>query len=445
VRQEGAAVNDDDALGSDGHTVFQPTPLQQARARLAETRAAPPPADEDFPEPPVAARAHNPIVAAAAPLLALIASARSGRIALDLPSLHRRASAAAQRFDAAIAGGGYDAETQRRARYAFYATVDDIAQNLPGQAADGAEWARRSMVVRGFGENIGGDRFWALLREMLAQPAAHAELIELYHACLAAGFEGRYRVAQDERGQRAAILASAYAAIPAARGLSETELVPHWRGEPTARGRIGFWAPIGLAASVVLGVLLLVVLAFRLVLIQTGQPAMTALLALNPEQPLRLSRAAAPVAAPVGPQQQRLQGFLADEIARKLVVVEQDPNSVRVRTTVGTLFRSGSDQLAPGRQALFEKIAEVVAGEKGLVRVEGHADSDPVASLTFPDNVALSKARAETVAAILRARLADPARVQAQGFGATQPIAPNATPDGKAQNRRVEIVIARNG
>jgi len=445
VREEGAAVNDDDALGSDGHTVFQPTPLQQARARLAETRAAPPPADEDFPEPPVAGRAHNPIVAAAAPLLALIASARSGRIALDLPSLHRRASSAAQRFDAAIAGGGYDAETQRRARYAVYATVDDIAQNLPGQAADGAEWARRSMVVRGFGENIGGDRFWALLREMLAQPAAHAELIELYHACLAAGFEGRYRVAQDERGQRAAILASAYAAIPAARGLSETELVPHWRGEPTARGRIGFWAPIGLAASVVLGVLLLVVLAFRLVLIQTGQPAMTALLALNPEQPLRLSRAAAPVAVPVGAQQQRLQGFLADEIARKLVVVEQDPNSVRVRTTVGTLFRSGSDQLAPGRQALFEKIAEVVAGEKGLVRVEGHADSDPVASLTFPDNVALSKARAETVAAILRARLADPARVQAQGFGATQPIAPNATPEGKAQNRRVEIVIARNG
>jgi type VI secretion system protein ImpK len=434
VREEGAAMIE--------RTVFSPTPIQQA---LARTAAAPAAADDDFPEPPYATRPHNPLVEAAAPLLALIASVRAGRIDLDMPSLHRRASAAAQRFDAAIARGEYDAETRRRARYAVYATVDDIAQNLPGKAADGAEWARRSMIVRGFGENIGGDRFWALLREMLASPAQHPALIELYHACLAAGFEGRYRVARDERGQLAAIMTSAYAAIPGARGLSETELVPHWRGTPQARTRIGFWAPLGLAASVALGALLLVVLAFRLVLIQTGQPAMAALLALNPDQPLRLSRDAVPATAPAGAQQQRLQGFLAAEIAQKLVVVEQDANSVRVRTTVGTLFRSGSDQLAPGRQALFGRIADAVTNEKGGVRIEGHADSDPVSSLTFPDNVALSKARAEAVAAIFQAHLDDPSRVRAEGFGATKPIASNATDDGKARNRRVEIVIPRNG
>lgn len=424
------------------HTVFNPTPIQQALARAA---VAPPAVDDDdFPDLPHATRPHNPMVAAAAPLLALIASVRAGRIDLDLPSLHRRASAAAQRFDAAIMRGEYDAETRRRARYAVYATVDDIAQNLPGKAGDGAEWARRSMIVRAFGESIGGDRFWALLREMLARPAEHPELIELYHACLAAGFEGRYRVARDERGQLAAIMGSAYAAIPGARGLSGTELVPHWRGTPQARSRIGFWAPLGLAASVALGIALLGVLAFRLVLIQTGQPSMAALLALNPDQPLRLSRNAVPATVPDGPQQQRLQRLLGEEIAQKLVVVEQDDNSVRVRTTVGTLFRSGSDELASGRQALFERIADAVIREKGAVRIEGHADSDPVSSLTFPDNVALSKARAEAVAAIFQAHLADPSRVSAEGFGATKPIASNATDEGKARNRRVEIVISRN-
>jgi type VI secretion system protein ImpK len=78
------------------------------------------------------------------------------------------------------------------------------------------------------------------------------------------------------------------------------------------------------------------------------------------------------------------------------------------------------------------------------VRIEGHADSDPVTSLTFPDNVALSRARAEKVAALFRLRLSDPSRVSATGFGATQPIADNSTADGKALNRRVEVVIPRS-
>lgn len=432
--------------GAVERTIFQPgsregsaTPAARASVRAPDPTRI----DDDLPDPPARARPRNAMVEAAAPLLALAASVRAGRIDIDLPALHRKASAAAARFDAALDGYGYNGESQRRARYAVFATVDDIAQNLPGRAQDGAEWARRSMVVRGFGENIGGDRFWQLLDEMLSRPADYAELIELYHACLAAGFEGRHRVG-DSGGRLRAKLRSAYAALPQVRALSDVELVPAWRGTPVARGRIGFWAPLALCASVMLGVLLLVVLTLRLVLIQTGQPAMAAMLAINPPTPLRLSRAAAPLLAPTGAQQQRVTAFLADEIARHWVVVEQDPHSLRVRTTVGSLFRSGSDELAPNRAALFERIATAAAREKGPIRIEGHADSDPVTSLTFPDNVALSGARAERVAAIFRARLPDPARVAAQGFGATQPIADNATAAGKALNRRVEIVIPRS-
>jgi type VI secretion system protein ImpK len=384
------------------------------------------------------------MVEAAAPLLALIAAVRSGRLRIELPQLHQKATAAAARFDDALAGAGYDDETRRRARYAVYATVDDVAQNLPGKTADGAEWARRSMVVRGFGENIGGDRFWMLLQEMLARPAYHIELIELYHACLAAGFEGRHRVSEDGRGRLRQILTSAYAALPHVRALSDVELSPAWRGVPTPLSRVGFWSTIVLAASALLGVLLLIVLFLRLVLAGTGQPSMQTLRAINPEQPLRLSRSAAPPPIQTSAQQQRLQGFLADEIARKLVVVEEDPTSLRVRTTVGQLFKSGSDALEPGRRALFERIADAAEREKGGVRIEGHADSDPVATLSFSDNLALSTARAEAVARIFRSRLSDPSRVTAQGFGSTQPIASNATPEGKALNRRVEIVIPRS-
>lgn len=438
--------------GASERTVFQPGPQGAAIAAGPEAAGRGVPmgrvpdihtADDDLPDPPERAQPRNAMIEAAAPLLALVASVRAGRIDIDLPALHRKAAAAAAQFDTALRARGYDEETRRRARYAVFATVDDIAQNLPGRADDGAEWARRSMVVRGFGENIGGDRFWQLLSEMLLRPTEYLELIELYHACLAAGFEGRHRLG-DSGGKLRSILRSAYAVLPHIRSLSEIELVPAWSGTPAARGRIGFWSPLALFGTVVLGLLLLVVIALRLELIQTGQPSMQAMLSVNPAAPLRLSRAAVQATAPASAQAQRVQGFLADEIARELVVVEQDPNSLRVRTTVGTLFRSGSDELAPGRAALFERIATAAERENGSIGIEGHADSDPLSSLTFPDNVSLSSARAERVAAIFRSRLSDPARVSAKGFGATQPIADNATAEGKALNRRVEIVIPRS-
>ena len=95
--------------------------------------------------------------------------------------------------------------------------------------------------------------------------------------------------------------------------------------------------------------------------------------------------------------------------------------------------------------ALFPKTAGamLLAQGVGQVSVEGHADSDRVSSLAFPDNTALSKARAETVAAILRSQLSDPARVTAEGYGDTRPIASNDTAEGKSLNRRVEIVVPR--
>jgi type VI secretion system protein ImpK len=403
------------------------------------------PATDDVPRPPLAAEVASAMMIGAAPLLALIAAVRSGRVTIDLPRLHQRATAAATRFDECLAAGKYDAELRRRARYAVYATVDDIAQNLPASGGrSGAEWARRSMVVRAFGENIGGDRFWALLDDMLSRPAQHAELLELYHACLAVGFEGRHRVSPDGRNKLRAILDSSFAALPQSRGQSDVDLVPHWRGSPKAPPGYGAWTPLTLAASIALGLLLLLLLAYRIVLIETGRPATRAVLAINPEGPLRLSRVALPPPVASDAQQQRVAGFLHDEIAQRLVIVEEDANSLRVRTTVGALFRSGSDALEPGRAAIFERIARALQSEPGAVRVEGHADSDQVHSLTFPDNVALSTARANTVAAILRSALTRPDRVSAEGYGSSRPLTSNNTADGKATNRRVEIVIPRN-
>ncbi len=418
-------------------------PASAAAAMPAPAAPAPRLADDDIPRPSTEAVVRNRMMAEAAPLLSLMASVRAGRARIALPDLHTRVTAAVAAFDRAVVAAAYPDEQRQRALYAVCATVDDIAQNLPGHAQDAAEWSRRSLVIQFFKENIGGDRFWQMVDNMLARPAQYADLIELFHACLAAGFEGRFRVMPDGKRRLQEVTAQLYSSMEHTRRLSVTELSPHWRGQPTPLRRVGFWSILIAAGGAALGFLAVVYLILRLVLIQTGQPAMAALRAINPDQPLRLSRVAPPPPPSTSTQLQTIQGFLAPEIAQHLVAVDQDGSSIRVRTTVGQLFASGSDQLDAARRPLIERIAAAVETQPGNVRVEGYTDSDRVSSLTFPDNTALSKSRADMVAGIIKGKLTHPERVSAEGFGDNRPIASNDTPQGKALNRRVEIVIPR--
>jgi type VI secretion system protein ImpK len=459
--------------GQDGQgpnrTVFRPSPLQGLGQGVQPTPVptspghgwhvppapvapSPPPSfaapaarlrDDDIPLPAAPPMVRNRMLAEAGPVLALAASVRTGRARTPMPELHRRASEAISAFDRAIAGH-YPDETRQRAKYALCATLDDIAQNLPGTGVDGAEWARRSLVVLFFQENIGGDRFWQLVDDMLRDPARNADLIELYHACLAAGFEGRFRVMPDGRRRLHEIMARLYGALEHPRSLSPLQIVHHWKGQAVPLKKVGLWSYVALAAAIAAGVLLLFYILFRLLLMSSGSAAWDAVTAIHPSEPVRLSRAAAPPPEPpVSAQADGLRAFLAPEIAQGLVKVEEDASTVRVRTTVGQLFQSGQDVLEPGREGLFRRIGQAIEKEPGRVTIEGHSDSDQVSGLRFPDNMALSKARADRVAEIIAAELTDSGRIVSEGYGEARPIASNDTAAGKSLNRRVEITVPR--
>ncbi|MEN3749463.1 type IVB secretion system protein IcmH/DotU [Sphingomonas sp. HF-S3] len=412
-------------------------PAQQG-VRLDPSRLA----EDDVPRPATERKVRNIMLTEAAPVLALAAGMRAGRVRAPLPQFHREATQLIAAFDRAIAPH-YREEVRQRAKYAVCATIDDIAQNLPNVGTDGAEWARRSMVVQFFQENIGGDRFWQLTEDMLRTPADNRDIIELYHACLAAGFEGRFRVMPDGRRRLHEIMSQLQGGLEHVRGLSGTELSPHWRGEAAPLRRMGMWNLLALGAAAAAALLLLVYIVLRLVLMSGAEAPSTALSGVAPEDRLTLSRPGAAMATGDSAQASALKKFLEPEIREGLVTVEEDAQTVRVRTTVGQLFRSGSDQLEPGREALFRRIGEAIEREKGGVLIEGHADSDRVASLSFPDNMALSEARAKTVGDIIRATLSDAGRVTIKGMGETVPIASNGSADGKSKNRRVEIIVPR--
>jgi chemotaxis protein MotB len=132
-------------------------------------------------------------------------------------------------------------------------------------------------------------------------------------------------------------------------------------------------------------------------------------------------------------------GFASDVQA----VVERRGLVVRVLTDK-LLFQSGQADLQLAGHPLLNEIAQLLNVDRTHpITVEGYTDNVPIHSLQFPSNWELSTARATTVVQYLLSRGVNANRLGAAGFADLHPIASNATPVGRALNRRVDIVIER--
>ena len=107
------------------------------------------------------------------------------------------------------------------------------------------------------------------------------------------------------------------------------------------------------------------------------------------------------------------------------------------------LFDSGKADLRQEAYPLIDKLGKIIAVyDQNIIEVEGHTDNVPIHSSKYEDNNVLSMYRALTVADYLRdTTTVNPAYVKSSGRGDYVPIADNATPEGRARNRRVEIKI----
>jgi outer membrane protein OmpA-like peptidoglycan-associated protein len=101
-------------------------------------------------------------------------------------------------------------------------------------------------------------------------------------------------------------------------------------------------------------------------------------------------------------------------------------------------FATGRSDVQPGIHEHLARIAKALATAPDRhVLIEGHTDSTGRADF----NMKLSQLRAESVKAVLIGNGVSPDRIEVHGYGATKPVADNATPAGRSQNRRVEIVV----
>jgi len=109
------------------------------------------------------------------------------------------------------------------------------------------------------------------------------------------------------------------------------------------------------------------------------------------------------------------------------------------------LFESGEARLMEEGQSVLADIAVTLGEFDHPISVEGHTDNMPIATLTFPSNWELSAARAASVLRHLASEGVSRDRMRAVGYADTRPVADNATGEGRARNRRVELVIHLDG
>jgi chemotaxis protein MotB len=133
------------------------------------------------------------------------------------------------------------------------------------------------------------------------------------------------------------------------------------------------------------------------------------------------------------------------EIDKGQVTISELKGKLTVNMVDAILFDSGKSEIKPEGLVVLGKVIEILktVSDKSI-RIEGHTDNQPiVGALTqrYQTNWELSAARAITVARYLQKQAIEPANLSAAAFGEFKPVADNVTPEGRAKNRRIEIVL----
>lgn len=440
----------------------QPTPA----AAPAFTPAAPPlPGAGSFgaAPPPMAGEAESipkvgmgPLAAAAAPLLDLLARMAAGVHVSDPGEVRERAARGLRQFEVDARETSASPDELRAAHYALCASLDDVALSTPwGQ---GSVWSTRSLVSTFHQEVKAGDRFFDMLGAMQKDPGRYRQSLEICYLCLALGFQGRYRLSRTGAAELDRIREGLYQLLAQIRGPWERMLSPRWKGvdapHRVGRGGIPSWVAGALAVAILgLGYAWMSnALAGRaddLFTRLAGLPpgSVPTIQRVAPPQPPAPPPPPPPAARPTRPDlATRLRQFLAPEIQQGLVAVLTDPNRTIVRISNRGMFASGSATVDPRFNDLLNRIGQALREEPGSVLVVGHSDNQPIRTARFPNNYALSAARAQAAGAIIAAAEgATPGRFTTEGRGEAEPIATNATAEGREENRRIEVVITTLG
>jgi type VI secretion system protein ImpK len=439
------STDDPFSAGSE-RTVIRPNPGGR-RGGAPPSGGAPPGAPSGMPRGadatvPLPAIGTNPLATAAAPLLALAVRLRNTAAVANIEALRARIVDEIRAFERRVSAANLPRETMRGGHYAICATIDDVINNTPWGTS--GQWAAQSMCRSFHNDVAGGERFFDFLGHFQREPGRYTDVLELMYLCLSLGFEGRMRVAQRGASELNRTREGLYNLLRQNRGEAERGLSPQWRGLEAPHRQLTSVLPAWVIGAAVAAVLTLVYVIFVFLLNDGSDLVSNEFATLPPSGPVTLN-ITAPAPPPVVQDDllTRLRKFLDPEIKEGLVTVQATAQTATVRIRGNDLFASGTATLNDKYLPLIGRIGDALDKEQGSVLVVGHTDNVPIRSLRFPSNYQLSVARAETVRDLLRHDMKQQHQVSAEGRADGDPVASNATPEGRAANRRTDVVLNR--
>lgn len=335
------------------------------------------------------------------------------------------------------------------------ALFDDIAINTPwgGQSA----WPSRPIVAEMYGNVDAGERFYDLAENLLRYPERDPELLELVFLCLSLGFRGKHRVSGSSGDAAIAQLRGQMLRVLRDRDSEEAALSPHWKGVDASDEERRFVVPIWSIFLISFSAIAAIYISLSILLTNRAEQLYTLANVLPPPERADIFRPVVetveetvvmeavpfvfeilPLFAAEAPPD-RVAALTGREDVSLAVLVLQSTNPEVFRSAKATLNDIYSDLVASVASVIREN-SELI----GSIRVVGHTDSIPVqTSNPFRTNQGLSEARAKTIADMLIAAGVPPDLVTSEGRAATEPIGDNGTREGRARNRRVEIIIQK--
>ena len=431
--------NDPFAAFESDRTVIKPSAGRGARPGAPASAAAPagnaPPTPQGLALEALMTASLNPLVSAAAPLLNAAPRIRTTAAHPNPVGLRDALAEGIRKFEQQARAQGLPNEQVVAGRYILCTLLDEMAASTPWGGS--GVWAAQSLLVQFHNETWGGEKIFQLMSKLAEQIEPNRNLLELIYVVLAFGFEGRYRVLDNGRAQLDAVRQRLAQLLKQSKGGYDKELSPHWQGVPAQPVRLRDGIPMWVIAALAGVFLMFVYIGLRLGINSHSDPVFAQLQALD----VKAAPVLAPAPTPAAPPPPRLAGFLKPEIEAGLVAVRDLPDRSVVTIKGDGFFDPGSADIADRVKPLLVRIADGLNGVQGQVLITGHTDNQPIRSLRYPSNWHLSQERAKAVLDALVAAKVQATRMRAEGRADAEPVEDNATPAGRAKNRRVEITL----
>lgn len=374
--------------------------------------------------------ADNPLLEAAQPLLITLANMPSQLDSYDngIESLRELLIREVHIYQTLCDQANLRREHVLAVRYCLCTALDEAANKTSW--GGGGAWARKSLLIVFHNESYGGEKIFLLIGRLSPNPQEYGDVLEVIYRILSLGFEGRYSVRPDGRKQLDLIRQQLLSIINSGRDPVARDLSPHWLAEASGKFRRLRSVPVWISAAFFMCLLLTVFVWFKFQIVDADTKLQQRIAAIGKAVP-----------PPATTRVLRLKVLLKNEIERGLVSVNENAQQSQVTFLGDFMFVPGKKTVNPQIMPVLDKVASEINKVSGTVTVTGHTDNQPIHTAEFPSNQVLSEKRAAEVAALLTNNGVAESRLKIMGLGDSTPVDDNKTAEGRAKNRRVDILV----